>query len=64
MACVVPQPGASVTGAEVLAHLQARVARYKQPLRVVVWDALPKSGYGKVPKRMVKERLEREGMGF
>lgn len=64
IACVVPQPGAAVTEAMVLAHLQERVARYKQPLRVVVWDALPKSGYGKIPKLLVKQRLEQEGAGF
>ena len=32
--------------------------------RVVVWDALPKSGYGKIPKRMVQDRLREEGIGF
>ena len=47
-----------------LAHLQDRLARYKHPLRVVVWDELPRSGYGKVPKAMVRERLEAEGVGF
>jgi hypothetical protein len=31
---------------------------------VVVWDALPKSGYGKVPKNLVKARLEAEGVAF
>lgn len=64
IACVVPQPGATLDEAAVLAHLQGRLARYKQPLRVVVWDALPRSGYGKIPKLMVKRRLEEEGVGF
>lgn len=64
VACVVPQPGQALSEAAVLGHLQGRVARYKQPLRVVVWDALPKSGYGKVPKLLVRQRLEAEGVGF
>lgn len=64
IACVVPRPGMAVEEAAVLAHLRDRIARYKQPLRVVVWDALPKSGYGKVPKNLVKARLEAEGVGF
>ncbi len=64
VAAVVPRPGMTVTPGEVLAHLQGRIARYKQPLRVVVWDSLPKSGYGKVPKPMVRERLEAEGVRF
>lgn len=64
IACVVPRPGATVDEAAVLAHLADRVAKYKQPLRVVVWDALPKSGYGKVPKALVKARLAEEGVAF
>jgi acyl-CoA synthetase (AMP-forming)/AMP-acid ligase II len=64
VACVVPLPGQAVDEAAVLAHLRDRIARYKQPLRVVVWDALPKSGYGKVPKAMVKARLAEEGIAF
>jgi acyl-CoA synthetase (AMP-forming)/AMP-acid ligase II len=64
VACIVPRPGMTVGEAEVLAHLKDRIARYKQPLRVVVWDALPKSGYGKVPKMLVKDRLAEEGVAF
>ncbi|MGG5808026.1 acyl-CoA synthetase [Falsiroseomonas sp. CW058] len=64
VACVVPREGATVTEDAVLAHLRDRIARYKQPLRVVVWDALPKSGYGKVPKALVKARLAEQGVSF
>ncbi|MBK1658517.1 acyl-CoA synthetase [Paracraurococcus ruber] len=64
VAAVVPRQGLAVTEGEVLAHLNDRLARYKQPLRVVVWDALPKSGYGKIPKRLVQDRLREEGGGF
>ena len=64
VACIVPRSGMTVGEAELLAHLKDRIARYKQPLRVVVWDALPKSGYGKVPKRLVKDRLAEECVAF
>lgn len=64
IAAVVPRPGQAVSEADVLAHLAERLARYKQPLRVVVWEALPKSGYGKIPKRLVQDRLREEGIGF
>ena len=64
VACVVPRDGMAVDEAAVLAHLKDRIARYKQPLRVVVWDALPKSGYGKVPKALVKARLAEDGVAF
>ncbi|MCB4821045.1 acyl-CoA synthetase [Roseicella aerolata] len=64
VAALVPRPGMAVTEAEVLAYLSDRLARYKQPLRVVVWEALPKSGYGKIPKRLVQDRLREEGVVF
>ena len=47
---------------ELLDWMSARVARYKMPKQVYFWDALPKSGYGKVPKRMVKDELARRGV--
>ncbi len=64
VACVVPRANMTVTETDILAHLKDRIARYKQPLRVVVWDALPKSGYGKVPKNLVKARLAEDGVAF
>jgi acyl-CoA synthetase (AMP-forming)/AMP-acid ligase II len=64
VACVVARAGMAVEEAAILAHLKDRIARYKQPLRVVVWDSLPKSGYGKVPKALVKARLAEEGIAF
>jgi len=32
------------------------------PKRFFFWEALPKSGYGKIPKRMVKDELEARGL--
>jgi len=46
-----------------LALLDGKLARYKWPSRFVFWDELPKSGYGKVPKKDVKARLEAERSG-
>ena len=37
--------------------LSGKIARYKIPKKIVVWDELPKSAYGKVPKRLIRERL-------
>ena len=45
-----------------LAWLASRVARYKLPRRLVFWDALPRSGYGKITKKMVREELEARGV--
>jgi acyl-CoA synthetase (AMP-forming)/AMP-acid ligase II len=40
-----------------LAHLDGRSARYRWPQRWHFWAELPKSGYGKILKREIKERL-------
>jgi fatty-acyl-CoA synthase len=61
VAVLVPAPNASVSEAELLAHLDGRLARYKWPSRFVFWDELPKSGYGKVTKRDVQARLLQGG---
>ncbi len=42
--------------------LADKIPRYKMPKRFVRFDALPKSGYGKIPKRMVKDALEAQGL--
>lgn len=57
VAVLVAHPGAALDPAAVLAHLDGRIARYKRPERAVVWEALPRSGYGKVPKNEVKRLL-------
>jgi fatty-acyl-CoA synthase len=38
------------------------VPRYKMPKRFFFWEALPKSGYGKIPKRLVRDELEARGL--
>jgi fatty-acyl-CoA synthase len=40
----------------------AKVSRYKMPKRFFFWEALPKSGYGKIPKRLVRDELEARGL--
>jgi acyl-CoA synthetase (AMP-forming)/AMP-acid ligase II len=57
IAVLVLTPGASVAEAELLAHLDGRLAKYKWPTSFAFWDELPKSGYGKVTKRDVKRLL-------
>jgi acyl-CoA synthetase (AMP-forming)/AMP-acid ligase II len=57
VAVLVARDGAAIEPAAVLASLDGRLAKYKWPARVEVWDALPRSGYGKVPKAEVKRLL-------
>lgn len=46
---------------EVIAFLARHVARYKLPRRVVFWEEIPKSAYGKVPKALLREHLRARG---
>ena len=57
VAVLVLESGASATDAELLAHLDGRLAKYKWPTQFVFWAELPKSGYGKVTKKDVKALL-------
>jgi fatty-acyl-CoA synthase len=62
VAVCVPRDGASVTEAEMTGFLSPKVPRYKMPKRFFFWEALPKSGYGKIPKRLVRDELEARGL--
>jgi fatty-acyl-CoA synthase len=60
--CVAREGGAQVSEAEMAAFLAPKVPRYKMPKRFFFWEALPKSGYGKIPKRLVRDELEARGL--
>ncbi len=57
-AALVLQPGASLDVAELRAWMAERIARYKQPRDLLFFDELPKSGYGKVTKKLVRAAIE------
>jgi acyl-CoA synthetase (AMP-forming)/AMP-acid ligase II len=54
-AVVVLRDGASVGGDEIQAHCRASLASYKKPRSVEFVSELPKSSYGKVLKRELRE---------
>ncbi len=64
VAVVVKSPAFETRGlsaAELLGHLEGKLSRYKLPQTFVFWDELPKSGYGKVPKHLIREQLYARG---
>jgi acyl-CoA synthetase (AMP-forming)/AMP-acid ligase II len=60
MVCVLQEPGLWDEPA-FRTWLDGNVARYKHPRKIVVWPELPKSGYGKITKKMVYQELEKRG---
>lgn len=64
VAVLVSEEGTALRAETMAAQLDGKLARYKWPARFVVWDELPKSGYGKVAKREVRARLAAEGKGL
>lgn len=57
-AVVVRQPGAEIDEAGVLAHLEGRLAKYKQPKRVFFVDTLPRNTMGKVQKNALRQQYD------
>jgi fatty-acyl-CoA synthase len=62
-AVVVRTPGSTLDAAELRRWAAERMARYKVPRHVVFWDELPRSGYGKIVRRTVRQRLVDGGWG-
>lgn len=58
MACVVLKPGRTLSADELIAHCRRTLANYKVPRRIEFSDdELPKSGSGKILKRILRERF-------
>jgi fatty-acyl-CoA synthase len=55
-AFVVATPGATVTEAEIVAHVRGRIARYKAPGNVEFVSELPTTSTGKIQKQLLRER--------
>ncbi|WP_328394963.1 AMP-binding protein [Nocardia sp. NBC_00416] len=61
VAVVVPRGDGVLDGEELRDFLRGKLAGYKVPRHVVVWRELPKSGYGKIVKRTLREMLLARG---
>jgi acyl-CoA synthetase (AMP-forming)/AMP-acid ligase II len=56
-AFVVRAPGADVSAEQLVAHLRARIARYKLPREIVFLDEIPRNPTGKVQRSRLPETL-------
>ncbi len=54
VAVVVPHQGASIAEAEIIAALEGKLARFKQPRRVIITGELPRNAMGKVQKAVLR----------
>jgi malonyl-CoA/methylmalonyl-CoA synthetase len=55
-AVVVPAPGQSVDGAQVIGALTGKIANFTVPKRLWVLPELPRNAMGKVQKNLLRER--------
>jgi acyl-CoA synthetase (AMP-forming)/AMP-acid ligase II len=54
-AAVALRAGALASESELIAHCRAHLAGFKTPRRIVFLDALPRTGTGKIAKRLLRE---------
>ncbi|MGH6861346.1 MAG: AMP-binding protein, partial [Phyllobacterium sp.] len=57
LAVCVARPGTRPDGDAMIAWLGTRMARYKLPKRFVFWTEMPKSAYGKIAKKLIRDEL-------
>ncbi|OZC49986.1 acyl-CoA synthetase [Rhodococcus sp. 06-156-3C] len=63
VAICVLREGADLTADQLSDWLGERMARYKLPRHILFRDSLPKSGYGKIVKRTIRDELAAQGWG-
>lgn len=56
-AVVVPTGCSALTGTDMLALLEGRLAKFKQRKRVLFVDELPRNAMGKVQKNLLRDRF-------
>ncbi len=58
---VARNPAVALTSEMLWEHLEGRCAKYRWPRTFFFWDALPKSGYGKITKKDIRQQLIERG---
>lgn len=60
VAVIVPRKGAQVEGQKIIDTLKAQLANFKVPKRCYVVDSLPRNTMGKVQKKLLRDRYQKE----
>ena len=55
VAVLVPKPGVRLDEAAILENIKPKIARFKQPKRIVILDELPRNTMGKVQKNVLRD---------
>ncbi|MCF8024438.1 MAG: long-chain fatty acid--CoA ligase [Desulfobacteraceae bacterium] len=55
-ACIILKPGQATTGEEIISYCSQHMGSYKKPKSVEFLEELPKSNYGKVLKRTLRDQ--------
>jgi long-chain acyl-CoA synthetase len=58
LAVVVLKPGAQATATDLVTHCRQQLANFKVPRKVLFRESLPRSGTGKVLKRLLRKELD------
>jgi fatty-acyl-CoA synthase len=61
VAICVRETDATLEEQDLLLWLREHLAAYKVPKRAIFWETLPRSGYGKVTKKLLRHELEARG---
>jgi acyl-CoA synthetase (AMP-forming)/AMP-acid ligase II len=59
--CVIT-PGQQITEAEIIAYLKGKMSSYKLPRQIFFFEDMPKSSYGKITKKLIRETLIERGL--
>ncbi|MGF7158806.1 acyl-CoA synthetase (AMP-forming)/AMP-acid ligase II [Rhodoligotrophos appendicifer] len=61
VAVCVARAGVDASTIELEIWLDGKLSRYKMPKRFLWWDAIPKSAYGKMSKKLIREEILKRG---
>ncbi|AML51170.1 acyl-CoA synthetase [Falsihalocynthiibacter arcticus] len=62
IAVCVLRKGSEATAEELHAWLKPKISSYKMPKRFILIEEMPKSAYGKITKKIIRETLEQRGL--